>query len=137
MLPHQLSNGCCSLNEKEDRLALSCLMTFDKNGKLIDHDICESVINSKHRMTYDSVYKIMKQDEKEREIYSDISEMIDRMYDLSKILRKKRNKRGAINFDFPETYFDSYGILWFYAFGLSKLRFISLSSRFGRILCLL
>ncbi len=106
MLPHQLSNGCCSLNEKEDRLALSCLMTFDKNGKLIDHDICESVINSKHRMTYDSVYKIMTQDEKEREIYSDISEMIDRMYDLSKILRKKRNKRGAINFDFPETYFD-------------------------------
>ncbi len=104
MLPHTLSNGMCSLNEGEDRLALSCIMTFNKKGELIDHDICESVIHSNHRMTYTSVYAIMTGDETEREKYSDVSEMIDRMYELSKILRAKRKKRGSIDFDFPETH---------------------------------
>lgn len=106
MLPHTLSNGMCSLNEGVDRLALSCIMTFDKAGKLLDHEICESVVNSNHRMTYTSVYKIMTGDEEEREKYADIAEMIDKMYELSQILRAKRHKRGAIDFDFPETYIE-------------------------------
>jgi len=104
MLPHTLSNGMCSLNEGEDRLALSCIMTFNKKGELIDHEICESVIHSNHRMTYTSVYAIMTGDETERQKYADVSEMIDKMYELSQILRAKRKKRGAIDFDFPETH---------------------------------
>ncbi|MCR5416366.1 MAG: ribonuclease R [Pseudobutyrivibrio sp.] len=104
MLPHTLSNGMCSLNEGVDRLALSCIMTFNPKGELIDHEICESVINSNHRMTYTSVYAIMTGDETEREKYADVAEMIDKMYELSQILRKKRKKRGSIDFDFPETH---------------------------------
>ncbi|MCR4694552.1 MAG: ribonuclease R [Pseudobutyrivibrio sp.] len=105
MLPHALSNGACSLNEKEDRLALSCLMTFDKKGTLIDYEILESVINSNHRMTYTSVYAIMTGDKEERKKYKDVVGMIDKMYKLSQILRNNRHKRGSIDFDFPETHF--------------------------------
>ncbi|SDZ78685.1 ribonuclease R [Pseudobutyrivibrio sp. ACV-2] len=104
MLPHTLSNGMCSLNEGEDRLALSCIMTFNKKGELIDHDICESVIHSNHRMTYTSVYAIVTGDEEERNKYSDVAFMIDKMYELSKILRARRKRRGSIDFDFPETH---------------------------------
>ena len=104
MLPHTLSNGMCSLNEGEDRLALSCIMTFNKKGQLVDHEICESVIHSKHRMTYTDVYAIMTGDEATREKYSDIAPMIDDMFNLSKVLRANRKKRGAIDFDFPETH---------------------------------
>ncbi len=104
MLPHTLSNGMCSLNEGEDRLALSCIMTFDKKGNLVDHEICESVIHSNHRMTYTSVYAIMTGDAEEREKYSDVASMIDNMYELSRLLRAKRKKRGSIDFDFPETH---------------------------------
>ncbi len=104
MLPHTLSNGMCSLNEGEDRLALSCIMTFNKKGQLVDHEICESVIHSKHRMTYTDVYAIMTGDEATRENYSDIAPMIDDMFSLSKVLRANRKKRGAIDFDFPETH---------------------------------
>ena len=104
MLPHTLSNGICSLNEGEDRLALSCIMTFNPKGELIDHDICESVIHSNHRMTYTDVYAIMTGDEDTRNKYSDIVEMIDNMYKLSQFQRGRRHKRGAIDFDFPETH---------------------------------
>ncbi len=104
MLPHTLSNGMCSLNEGEDRLALSCIMTFSPSGELLDHEINETVINSNHRMTYTEVFAIMNGDEKVREEYSDVSQMIDDMYSLSKVLRARRKKRGAIDFDFPETH---------------------------------
>ena len=63
MLPHRLSNGICSLNHGEDRLALSCLMTIDKSGVVIDHDIVESVINVDERMSYTSVAKILEDEE--------------------------------------------------------------------------
>ncbi len=104
MLPHTLSNGMCSLNEGEERLALSCIMTFDKKGQLIDHEICESVIKSNHRMTYTEVYGIMTGNEELRNQYYDVSDTIDSMYKLSSILRKNREKRGAIDFDFPATH---------------------------------
>lgn len=104
MLPHRLSNGICSLNAGEDRLALSCIMTIAPNGKVLDYRIVESVINVNHRMSYTSVNKIIAlKDEEERNAYEDICEMLDKMYELSLIIRKSRKKRGSIDFDFPET----------------------------------
>ena len=104
MLPHRLSNGICSLNHGEDRLALSCLMTFDKNGGLLDHDICESVINVNERMSYTDVAKILEdKDEETIERYKDLVPMFEHMAELSHILRTKREKKGAIDFDFPES----------------------------------
>ncbi|MBE5840255.1 MAG: ribonuclease R [Butyrivibrio sp.] len=104
MLPHRLSNGICSLNHGEDRLALSCLMTIDKNGGIIDHRIVESVINVNERMSYTSVAKILAdKDEAEIEKYKELVPMFEDMAELSAILRKRREDKGSIDFDFPET----------------------------------
>lgn len=104
MLPHRLSNGICSLNHGEDRLALSCLMTIDGNGAIIDHQILETVINVNERMSYTSVAKILE-DEDPDEIakYEELVPMFKDMQKLSAILRKKREDKGAIDFDFPES----------------------------------
>ena len=104
MLPHALSNGICSLNEGVDRLAVSCLMTINSKGEVLDHKLCESVIHSKRRMTYTSVKKILAdRDEAEIAKYQDLVPMFEQMGELAAILRQKRHKRGAIDFDFPET----------------------------------
>ncbi len=104
MLPHALSNGICSLNEDVDRLALSCLMTINSKGEVIDHKLCESVIHSNKRMTYTSVKKILEdKDAEEIAKYEELVPMFDQMGELAAILRKKRRKRGSIDFDFPET----------------------------------
>ena len=104
MLPHKLSNGICSLNAGEDRLALSCIMTVDGSGMVIAHEIAETVIHVDERMTYTSVSKILADgDEAERERYRDLVPMFERMQELSDILRGRRQKRGSIDFDFPET----------------------------------
>ena len=105
MLPHRLSNGICSLNAGEDRLALSVIMTFDRNAMLKDYRIVESVINVNHRMNYTSVNKINAvEDETERALFPvDTVDMLDKMYELSRLLRDRRHKRGAIDFDFPES----------------------------------
>lgn len=104
MLPHTLSNGICSLNEGEDRLALSCLMKIDKNGTVVDHEIAESVIRVDRRMTYTAVKQILEdQDEEQCKIYEEFVPMFRDMGELSAILREKRHRRGAVDFDFPET----------------------------------
>ncbi len=104
MLPHKLSNGICSLNAGENRLALSCIMTIDKKGKVIDHEIAETVICVDRRMSYTSVKKILEdKDEAERAEYEEFVPMFERMQELAVILRQKRMKRGSIDFDFPET----------------------------------
>ncbi len=104
MLPHKLSNGICSLNEGVDRLTLSCIMTIDKKGNLIDHTIAESVINTNKRMTYTDVNAIIEDgDEATIEKYKDLTPMFLQMKELSEILRKKRAKRGGVDFDLPET----------------------------------
>lgn len=104
MLPHTLSNGICSLNEGVDRLALSCVMTIDAKGNVVDHKLFESVICSKKRMTYTSVQKIIAdRDEEERRQYEAIVPMLDEMKELAAVLRAKRHARGSIDFDFPET----------------------------------
>lgn len=114
MLPHTLSNGICSLNQGEDRLALSCIMTIDKHGKVIGHEIAETVVNIDRRMTYTAVAAILdyvehsnkENDETvrppEMDIYADFVDMFVMMRELSEIIRRKRDKRGAIDFDFPE-----------------------------------
>ncbi|MEG0792573.1 MAG: ribonuclease R [Lachnospiraceae bacterium] len=104
MLPHTLSNGICSLNAGADRLALSCIMTIDQMGTVVEHQIVETVICVDERMTYTSVKKILtEQDNEEIKKYKKLVPMFQRMKELSDILRIKRAKRGSIDFDFPET----------------------------------
>lgn len=102
MLPHRLSNGICSLNAGEDRLALSCIMTFDPSGDMIDHEIAETVLNVNRRMSYNGVAAILAGDTQDLEDEKIIS-MIQSMKKLSDILRERRGRRGSIDFDFPET----------------------------------
>lgn len=104
MLPHVLSNGMCSLNAGEDRLALSCIMTVDAKGNVVDHQIAETVVNVDERMSYTSVKKILEEhDEEECRRYQTLLPMFEMMKELSEILRNRRHKRGAIDFDFPES----------------------------------
>ena len=104
MLPHTLSNVICSLNAGVDRLALSCLMTIDKKGEVVGHDIVESVIRVDRRMSYTSVKKILEdKDEREIKEYEELVPMFQMMEELAALLREKRRKRGSIDFDFPET----------------------------------
>lgn len=104
MLPHKLSNGICSLNAGENRLALSCLMTIDKKGEVVSHEIVESVILVDRRMSYTSVRKILEdRDETEIKTYEELVPMFELMKELAGILRDKRKKRGSIDFDFPES----------------------------------
>ncbi len=104
MLPHKLSNGICSLNAGEDRLALSCLMTIDQKGEVVSHEIVESVIRVDRRMSYTSVKKILEdRDEAECREYEALVPMFELMRELAGILRAKRKKRGSIDFDFPES----------------------------------
>ncbi|MCI9385082.1 MAG: ribonuclease R [Lachnospiraceae bacterium] len=104
MLPHKLSNGICSLNAGENRLALSCLMTIDKKGEVVSHEIVESVIKVDRRMSYTSVRKILEdKDETEIKMYEELVPMFELMKELAGILRDKRKKRGSIDFDFPES----------------------------------
>ena len=104
MLPHRLSNGICSLNAGVDRLAMSCIMTVDAKGDVIDHEICESVICVNERMSYTSVKKILEDhDEEETTRYIDLVPMFEEMEQLAGILRNRRHQRGSIDFDFPES----------------------------------
>lgn len=103
MLPHKLSNGICSLNAEEDRLALSCIMTVSPEGDVTDHEIAETVVRVDRRMSYNGVAKILDGDEKAVRENEEFVPMIRMMKELSEILREKRGRRGSINFDFPET----------------------------------
>ncbi len=103
MLPHVLSNGICSLNEGEDRLALSCLMDVDSSGMVVGHSIDETVIRSDRRMTYTKVNQILTGDPEARKEYEAYVPMFLLMEELSALMRKKRKGRGALDFDFPES----------------------------------
>ena len=102
MLPKKLSNGICSLNEGVDRLVMGCEIEVNEFGEIINSEIFEGVINSKHRMTYDDVNKILNGDEILINKYSDIYDMLISANNLSKILNKKRIERGAFMFETPE-----------------------------------
>lgn len=104
MLPHKLSNGICSLNAGTDRLALSCIMELDAQGNVLGHKIAETVIHVDRRMTYTAVNAIVTDgDEAVMAEYEGFVPMFMLMKEVSDILREKRKKRGAIDFDFPES----------------------------------
>ncbi|MDE6405087.1 MAG: ribonuclease R, partial [Lachnospiraceae bacterium] len=104
MLPRKLSNGICSLNQGVDRLALSCLMTINEKGDVTDYEIAETVIRVNRRMSYTSVRKILEdQDETVRKEYETLVPMFEQMEELAALLRRKRHKRGSIDFDFAES----------------------------------
>ena len=101
MLPHELSNGICSLNEGVDRLTISCEMTINNQGKVLDHDIFLSVINSKKKMTYKNVNKILLENNIP-EGYEPFVNNLKLMQELANILRKEKINRGYIDFDLDE-----------------------------------
>lgn len=104
MLPHTLSNGICSLNQGEDRLALSCLMKVNKKGEVVSYEIAETVICVDRRMSYTAVRKILEEGDPELiQEYEELVPMFQDMQELAAILRKKRRQRGSIDFDFPES----------------------------------
>lgn len=102
MLPRALSNGICSLNEGEDRLTLSCLMTVDKNGKVKQSEIVEGVIRSAHKMTYTQVTKILDGDKAVCKQYADVLDTVNLFAELTRILQEKRNKKGSVTLDVKE-----------------------------------
>ena len=113
MLPHSLSNGICSLNAGEDRLALSCIMEITPDGTITDHRIAETVVRVDRRMTYTAVNAILTDGGiepdgsggscPEAETYREFVPMFLKMQKLADILRARRRRRGAIDFDFPES----------------------------------
>lgn len=103
MIPHRLSNGICSLNPNVDRLTLSCRMEINSDGKVVKHEIFDSVIQSDHRMTYDEVNQIITEhDESVRAQYPDVTPMLDLAKELSETLIQMRKRRGEIDFDIDE-----------------------------------
>ena len=115
MLPEKLCNDLCSLNEKEDKYVIALECVIDSNGNVLESELKEAIINSKHRMTYDNVNILIDylkaSDKKHFERmdivnkYQDILSMVQDMKDLSYLLRAKRNLRGALDFDIPEAKF--------------------------------
>lgn len=101
MLPHELSNGICSLNPNVDRLAISCIMEFDSTGKQVDYEIFPSVIRSRIEMTYKKVNSILEKNIIP-EGYEPYVQSLRLMAELAVILREVKNKRGYINFDVDE-----------------------------------
>ncbi|OFJ69736.1 ribonuclease R [Anaerococcus sp. HMSC065G05] len=105
MLPEELSNGICSLNPNENRLALSLKMRINKLGKVVDYKIYKSIIKSNYRLVYDDVNDYLDNKDKvyDDEILIEKLELFDKLY---KILKNKREKRGAIDFNFTESQID-------------------------------
>ena len=102
MLPRELSNGICSLNENVPRLTLSVVMRIDKNGDVLGHEIREGVIRTRHRMNYSEVTALLEGDEAANERYADVAPMLRVMQRLFEILAEKRARRGSIDMDLPE-----------------------------------
>lgn len=106
MLPKALSNGICSLNPNEDRLAITCKMKIDPRGRVIENDFYESIINSNYRLVYDDVNAYL--DDGDEKVYDDnyLKEVLTNFNELRKILAAKREKRGSIDFNFSESQID-------------------------------
>lgn len=103
MLPEELSNGICSLNEGEDRLTLSCLMDIDPSGRVTAYSLAESVIRSRYRLVYEDVTALIEGDPAQRERYADVAPMLLDLAALQKRLYARRHARGSIDFDIAES----------------------------------
>jgi ribonuclease R len=107
MLPEKLSNGICSLNPKVDRLAMSALMEVDRRGRVTDYQLTETVIRSNERMTYTNVNLLLTHADPQLAMrYADLIELFKTMEELARILIKMRERRGAIDFNLPESVFE-------------------------------
>jgi ribonuclease R len=113
MLPMELSTDICSLRPDEDRLVLSCLMRIDAQGEILGYEVCEGVLRSARRMTYTQVAAILDGDQEARTEFAPLVEEFERMLDLARILNRKRERRGSIDFDLPEPLieFDEFGAM--------------------------
>jgi ribonuclease R len=113
MLPLELSTDVCSLRPQVDRLVLSCVMEMDHRGEVVSYDLSEGVIRSAERMTYTAVNAVLEGDTAMRERYGPLVEGFERMRDLALILKRKRERRGSIDFDLPEPVieFDDFGLM--------------------------
>src|SRR5581483_929119 len=107
MLPEKLSNGICSLNPKVDRLAMSALMEVDGHGKVVKYELRETVIRSDERMTYTNVNKLLKHEDPALAMhYAGLLDLFRTMEELARILIRMRERRGAIDFNLPESIFE-------------------------------
>jgi ribonuclease R len=113
MLPQELSSDICSLRPGEDRLVLSCIMMIDPDGEIRSYEVTQGVICSTSRMTYTQVHAVLGGDQKAREQFAPLVTEFERMYELARLLNKKRQRRGSIDFDLPEPVieFDSHGAM--------------------------
>ncbi len=104
MLPKELSNGACSLNENSDRYALSCVMTFKPDGERVNYEIFESVIRSSHRTTYAEITAVCNGEKAACDKYPDLIETVKDMKNLCLALEKRREARGAVSLDVKEAH---------------------------------
>ncbi|MGI8992215.1 MAG: ribonuclease R family protein, partial [Bryobacteraceae bacterium] len=113
MLPFELSTNICSLNPHVDRLVLSALMEFDRQGDLVRQEFCRGVIRSAERMTYTNVHLLLDGDAAQRERYAPLVERFELMREFAMVLNRKRTRRGSIDFDLPEPLieFDEFGAM--------------------------
>src|SRR6202789_1619949 len=113
MLPQELSSDICSLRPGEDRLVLSCIMMIDPDGEILGYEVTPGVIRSVRRMTYTQVHEVISGDQQTREQFAPLVGEFERMYELARLLHKKRQRRGSIDFDLPEPVieFDSRGAM--------------------------
>jgi ribonuclease R len=113
MLPQELSSDICSLRPGEDRLVLSCIMMIDQEGEIRSYEVTQGVIRSAQRMTYTQVHAVISGDQKAREQFAPLVPEFERMYELARLLNRKRQRRGSIDFDLPEPVieFDSQGAM--------------------------
>jgi ribonuclease R len=102
MLPQELSSGICSLRPDEDRLVLSCIMLIDPEGEIRSYEVTQGVIRSVRRMTYTQVHAILDGDETTRREFAPLVPEFEQMYALARLLNRKRQRRGSIDFDLPE-----------------------------------
>jgi ribonuclease R len=113
MLPQELSTDICSLRPDEERLVLSCLMRIDPQGEILGFEVTEGVIRSARRMTYRQVHAILEGDAQARAEFAPLVPEFERMLELARILNRKRDRRGSIDFDLPEPLieFDEFGAM--------------------------
>jgi ribonuclease R len=102
MLPQELSTDICSLRPGEDRLVLSCIMMIDAEGEIVSYEVTPGVIRSSSRMTYTQVHAVISGEERMRAQFAPLVPEFERMYELARLLHKKRQRRGSIDFDLPE-----------------------------------